>query len=77
MLEARMSPPDVVLDVPSHARAIALGVLLVGRGKVSMAGFELGTVGADVPATNLYETLPEGPRNLDFSEAFEGTGSGR
>jgi len=62
---------DVVLDIPSHAIAVALGVLLVGRGEVFMAGFELETVGEDVPTTDLHEARPEGPRNLDFSEASE------
>ena len=68
---------DVVLDVPSHAIAVALGVLLVGRGDVSMAGFELGTVGEDVPSTDMYASRPGGPVNLDFSEAIEEAGSRR
>lgn len=65
----------MVLDVPGHAIAIALGVLLVGRGEVFMAGFELGAVGEDVPTTDMYEARPEEPRNLDFSEATEEAGS--
>jgi RNA polymerase sigma factor (sigma-70 family) len=59
---------EIVLDIPSNARAIALGVLLVGRGEVFMADFRLDGVGEEVPTTDLYETPPEGPRNLDFSE---------
>ncbi|MBA3300096.1 MAG: RNA polymerase sigma factor [Thermoleophilaceae bacterium] len=66
---------NVVLDVPSNARAVALGVLLSGRGEVAMADFGLETVGEDVPTTNMYEAPPEGPQNLDFSEAPDGEGS--
>ncbi|MGH3993895.1 MAG: hypothetical protein ACRDSN_15720 [Pseudonocardiaceae bacterium] len=59
---------DVVLDVPTHSRAIALGVLLSGRGEVLMADFGLEVVGEDVPTTDMYETPQHGPWNLDFSE---------
>ena len=60
---------EVVLDVASEATAIALGVLLVGRGEARMADFRLEGVGQEVPTTNLYAPRPEGPLNLDFSDA--------
>lgn len=65
---------EIVLDVPAHARAIALGVLLVGRGEVLMADFGLEPVSHDVPTTGLYERYPDEPRNLDFSETPNAAG---
>ena len=61
---------DVVLDVPEEARAIALGVLLVGGGKAWMSDFNVEIVGPEVETTDAGMTaaLPERPQNLDFSE---------
>jgi hypothetical protein len=42
---------DVVLDVPTSSVNIALGVLLVGKGKAWVDGVRFETVGTDVPVT--------------------------
>ena len=61
---------EVVLDVPDEAQAIALGVLLVGRGEAWMSDFDVEIVGPEVETTDAGMTaaLPEQPQNLDFSE---------
>ncbi len=60
---------DVVLDVPADATAVALGVLLLGKGAASIADFAVETVGTEVATTGgPFPCLPDGPQNLDFSE---------
>lgn len=58
----------VVLDVRADAAAIALGVLLNGRGEVWMSDFRVETVGHEVDTTD--SPLPDRPQNLDFSEGL-------
>ncbi len=59
---------DVVLDVPTEAQAIALGVLLVGKGTVWMSDFDVETVDLNVEITGAGPPLPTRPLNLDFSK---------
>ena len=70
---------EVVLDVPAEAEAIALGVLLVGRGEAWMSDFKVETVGLEVETTDVGMTaaLPERPQNLDFSEPATPAGDKR
>ena len=42
---------DVVLDVPAEAEAIALGVLLAGKGEVWMSDFNVDTVDLEFETT--------------------------
>jgi RNA polymerase sigma factor (sigma-70 family) len=58
----------VVLDVTPRAATISLGMLLVGRGRLSVRNLCFAEVGRDVPVTALAnpETLPAGPGDLDF-----------
>lgn len=60
----------VVLDVPKNARSVAFGILLTGRGSVTMSGARVETVGRDVPVSSGPEDkpLPTKPQNLEFSE---------
>lgn len=60
----------IVLDVPEESMSIHFGVLLIGKGKVWMDGFQFVEVSEHVPTTNLsfQESLPKEPQNLDFSE---------
>ena len=61
---------EVVLDVPQESVAIALGILLTGKGQAWVSEVQFEEVGADVPTTahEAYEDLPEKPGNLDFAE---------
>lgn len=61
------TPCSLVLDVPSEASSIALGVLLNGKGDVSVCKLKFETVGLDVPVTANSNYPPE-PRNLDFKD---------
>ena len=67
---------EVVLDVPDEAQAIALGVLLVGKGKAWMSDFNVEVVGPEVETTDagMSAALPERPQNLDFSEPLTAAG---
>ncbi len=69
----------VVLDVPDEARAIALGVLLVGEGQAWMSDFNVEIVGPEVKTTDagMVAALPKRPQNLDFSEPVNGAGEKR
>jgi hypothetical protein len=69
----------VVLDVPDEARAIALGVLLVGEGQAWMSDFNVEIVGPEVKTTDagMVAALPKRPQNLDFSEPVNGAGENR
>jgi hypothetical protein len=61
---------EVVLDVPQESVAIALGILLSGKGQAWVSEIQFEEVGADVPTTS-HEgdgELPEKPGNLDFAE---------
>ncbi len=70
---------EVVLDVPDEARAIALGVLLVGEGEAWMSDFNVEIVGREVETTDagMVGALPEQPQNLDLSEPLNGAGEKR
>jgi RNA polymerase sigma factor (sigma-70 family) len=59
----------VVLDVGDDATAIALGVLLIGRGEGHAAGLRFEAVSRDTPVTDMSATdrLPAGPVDLDFA----------
>ena len=60
---------DVVLDVAQEAVAVALGVLLSGRGEGRIAGLRFEQVGPEVPTTGAGGgSLADGPQNLDFSQ---------
>lgn len=60
----------VVLDVGEDATAIALGVLLIGRGEGHVADLRFEEVSSDTPVTDMsaIDTLPPGPVDLDFAE---------
>ncbi len=61
---------EVVLDMPQESVAIALGILLSGKGQAWVSEIQFEEVGADVPTTS-HEgdgELPEKPGNLDFAE---------
>jgi hypothetical protein len=72
------SEHQVVLDIPAEAQTIAMGVLLVGNGRVWVDDFELMPVDPSTAATNLVQPgepgssgrpqspLAAGPLNLDF-----------
>ena len=70
---------EVVLDVPAEAGAIALGVLLVGKGEAWMSDFNVEIVGPEVETTDagMIAALPEQPQNLDFSEPLTAAGEKR
>ena len=70
---------EVVLDVSDEAQAIALGVLLVGKGEAWMSDFNVETVGPEVETTEGGMTAPlaERPQNLDFSEPLTTAGEKR
>jgi len=59
---------EVVLDVPQDATGIFFGILLDGIGSVwlNSANFEI--VPTSIPTTGGEPPLPNGPKNLDFSE---------
>jgi len=57
---------SIVLDVPTHSRKIAFGILLSGRGEVWLDDVSFERVGNEVPTTGLKYDRP--PSNLDFEE---------
>lgn len=60
----------IVLDVPSNAATVSIGVLLMGPGQAWVDSFRFEEVDASVPTTNQelhYELLDE-PFNLNFDE---------
>jgi len=61
---------EVVLDVPRGSVAIAVGLLLTGKGQAWVSQVQFEEVGTDVPTTahKPYEGLPEQPGSLDFAE---------
>lgn len=67
---------EVVLDVPAEAQAIALGVLLVGKGDAWISDLKVETVGPETKTTSATEALPTRPQNLDFSEPLNSKASG-
>ena len=67
---------EVVLDVPDEAQAIALGVLLNGKGHAWMSDFNVETVGPEIKTTSATEALPTRPQNLHFSEPLNSKASG-
>jgi hypothetical protein len=58
---------EVVLDVASHAEAIAFGVLLSGPGAAWINQVKLEVVDKSVPTTAINTPNKE-PTNLDFSK---------
>jgi len=68
---------EVVLDAPDEAQAIALGVLLGGKGQAWMSDFNVEIVGPEVettPGAAVTAALPQRPQNLDFSEPLTAAG---
>jgi hypothetical protein len=61
---------EVVIDVPGESVAIAVGLLLNGKGQVGISEAQFEEVGAEVLTTAqaTYEDLPGRPGNLDFAE---------
>lgn len=61
---------EVVLDVSSEAKLIALGVLITDAGAVWLGDVRFEVVGDAVPITAkpTGEALPKAPRNLGFGE---------
>lgn len=61
---------EVVLDVPEESIAIALGILLTGKGQAWISEVQFEEVGTDIPTTSSegYGELPEYPGNLDFGK---------
>ena len=58
---------EIVLDVPSEAVDVAMGILLDGPGKVWISSVDLTVVDASVPTTNVnLASIPAKPANLDF-----------
>lgn len=55
----------IVLDVPSHAKNIALGILLSGTGETWIDDIQLDVVDKSVPTTGTA-ILSNSPRNFDF-----------
>ena len=60
---------DVVLDVPSEAKSIALGVLLNNSGAAWLDDVKFEVVPTSVPLTSKTssDNLPRGPQNLGFT----------
>ena len=58
---------EVVLDVPTDATNLALGVLLTGPGHVWIDDIKLEQVGTNVPITG-KSSERQGPGNLDFEQ---------
>ena len=56
---------EVVLDVPSNATDISLGILLRGTGTVWLNNVNFEVVGSDVATTR---RMPTGPTNLGFEK---------
>lgn len=68
--DRRWSQHSVVLDVPSNAHSIALGVLLVEQGEVRIDGVTFEVVDETVPVTAAPRPAAQlEPQNLDFEEA--------
>jgi len=65
---ADWSKKEVVLDVPEESDQIAFGVLLDGTGQVWINDLRFEPVGDDVPTTDIRETYPTEPMNLEFTE---------
>lgn len=61
---------EVVLDVPSDATGVFLGVLLAGGGEVWINDAKIEVVGGEVPITGSAQThtMTDEPENLDFRE---------
>lgn len=67
-----------VMDIPSEADVINIGILLSGSGQVWLGECEFEEVGKDVPVTDGStgaENLPSGPQNLKFDQQPEHTAS--
>ncbi len=60
---------EIVLDIPSEAEKLSLGLILDRKGKVWMRGLTFEVVDDSVPVTAPKMTdLPSTPANLDFKE---------
>jgi hypothetical protein len=64
------SPIEIVLDVPSVSDEISFGILLHGKGQVSIDNIKITIVNNDVPVTDVLKNKSESysPKNLDFEE---------
>jgi len=65
---------SIVLDIPPETETLNFGFYLYGTGEAWFSGFDLQTVGADVPVTRPITS--ESPANLDFT-AHSGSGGER
>ena len=59
---------SVVLDVPETADSFAMGVLLVGPGRVWVNSLTLDVVDSTVPVTFVKPVMRKRPANLGFTE---------
>lgn len=60
---------EIVLDVPSNAEKITLGVFLYGQGEVLIDDLKITFVDSSVPTTNIEaESKPFYPLNMDFEK---------
>ncbi|MEK4518183.1 AraC family transcriptional regulator [Paenibacillus sp. FSL H8-0122] len=67
-----------VMDIPSEADVINIGILLSGSGQVWLGECEFEEVGKEVPVTDGStgaENLPSGPQNLKFDQQPEHSAS--
>jgi len=67
---------EVVLDVPAEAQAIALGVLLIGKGEAWISDLNVEMMGPEIEITSRTEALQARPQNLDFSEPLNSEAPG-
>ncbi|MBI3715334.1 MAG: hypothetical protein HY255_05020 [Betaproteobacteria bacterium] len=59
---------EIVLDVPTEATYIALGVLVEGNGKVSLDEVKFAVVPSSIPVTSTAQLANRGPKNLGFDQ---------
>lgn len=64
------APVEIVLDVPSVSDEISFGILMHGRGQVSIDNIKITIVSDDIPVTDVLKNKSESysPKNLDFEE---------
>jgi hypothetical protein len=64
------TPIEIVLDVPSVSDEISFGILLQGKGQVSIDNIKITIVNSDIPVTDVLKNKSESysPKNLDFEE---------
>jgi hypothetical protein len=64
------SQVEIVLDVPPVSDEISFGILLQGRGQLSVDNIKITIVNNNVPVTDVLKNKSENysPKNLDFEE---------